>query len=78
MSKSKPPTPPTTVAYIPSFGYGPGKPRWTWHDFSHSEECYLPDEGPCWELLYKCRETGTLRRWGTWFDEELESLEEAN
>ncbi len=72
MSKSRPPEPDTLEAILPSFGYGPGTPRWTRHKFVGAVECHLPNDGECWELLYQCQETGVKRRWGTWFDNEEE------
>lgn len=64
MSKSKMPEPETRRALLPSYGYGPGTPRITEHVYSRTVECYIPDEGDCYEFLYKCSETGTERRWG--------------
>lgn len=64
MSKSKLPEPETKSAFLPSFGYGPGTPRITKHTYSRTMECVVPDDGECYEFLYKCSETGVERRWG--------------
>lgn len=71
---SKTPEPETKEAVLPSFGYGPGRPRWTKHKYVKTLECTLPGEdGVAYEFIYRCSETGVERRWGT-FDPDAEEL----
>jgi hypothetical protein len=72
---SKPilPAPQTKVAWLPSFGYGPGTPRVTLHSYSRTLETYLPGDGDAYEIMFKCSETGVERRWGTIDREEITS-----
>lgn len=70
MSRSKIPEPVTKTALLPSFGYGPGTPRVTEHEYSRTVECFLPEDGEAYEFLFRCKETGVERRWGTWFEED--------
>ncbi len=57
----------TVEAVLPSAGYNYRK--WTRHKYDHSELVTLPGATPDNTLtglghMYKCQETGELRRWG--------------
>ncbi len=40
-------------------------PKPTKHDFVETRECVLPGpDGNAWEFLFKCQETGEIRRYG--------------
>lgn len=70
--KLKGPKPETLTALLPSFGYGPGRPRITVHTYVDTRECVLPTpDGEAWEFVFKCSETGVERRWGTAYITEL-------
>jgi hypothetical protein len=74
VSKSRLPEPETKAALLPSMGYGPGRPRITEHVYSRTVECVLPDDGDAYEFLFKCKVTGTERRWGTAGRDDEETL----
>lgn len=64
--------PETKYAWLTSYGYGPGLPRWTRHKYVKMLECTLPgEEGEIYELVYRCEETGAERRWGTYAPDEI-------
>lgn len=61
MPKNAPaPKPDTICAYLPSDGYRDR--RATLHNFLEAREANV--EGPAWEYVYVCSETGVERRWG--------------
>lgn len=70
MSKEIPLPKPTTLnAHLPSSGYRDG--RSTLHTFVTTRECEV--DGPAYEFVYKCNETGSERRWGVVDRFEFES-----
>jgi hypothetical protein len=61
MSKEIPsPKPETVNAYLPSYGYTDR--RATLHTFQETRETEV--DGPAFEFVFKCIETGAERRWG--------------
>lgn len=70
----KPPIPTTKIAYLPSAGYGAS--RATKHKYVQTRETVVPGpRGEAGEHLYRCEETGEVRRWGLsdrWTPEQQE------
>ena len=57
---SKTPRPITRAALLPN-----AEGKITKHLYVDTRECTVPgDKGDAWEHLYKCQETGAIRRWG--------------
>lgn len=76
--KNKLPQPETLIAKLPSFGYGPGTPRWTEHKYVKTLECTLPGDGDAYEFIFACSVTGAERRWGTAEMDQGEPVAEDN
>ena len=57
------PIPTTKTAYLVSAGYA--EPRATRHVYVETRAVIIPGPGgEAWEFLYKCEQTGEVRRWG--------------
>lgn len=63
-SKTKRPRPETTQVFLMSDGYSP--PRPTLHIYTETRPCVVggPGGGSGYEFMFRCKETGSLRRYG--------------
>ncbi len=71
---SNSPKPETTTARLPSEGYSNG--RTTAHFYFETRETDV--DGPAYEYIFKCSETGAERRWGLIERFSFSSPEEGN